>query len=127
MGVFDVFIINQENIGKGFEYLTKGNRYIVAYNEENEVIAYTVGNDVGKQLMDRYVESVGLNKSYVRFEEEFHKSKDKFTFQNEDCQICIVDKEFMLKSSVKKLLALDELILYKHNKVMKGLDKYNKK
>jgi hypothetical protein len=32
MGVFDVFIINQENIGKGFEYLTKGNRYIVAYN-----------------------------------------------------------------------------------------------
>ena len=61
MGIMDMFLINHENIGKGFEAITKGKSYIVAYNEDGEIIAYTTGIDAGKQLMDKYIEDSGLN------------------------------------------------------------------
>lgn len=127
MGIFDSLLINHENIGKGFKVLTKGKRYIVAYNKEGRVIAYTTGIDVGKQLMDKYIKESGFDKTYFKIEEEFHKGKDEFFSVNEDCQICIVDKELMLKKDVNKLMESEELIPDKNNKKMDGLDKYTRK
>lgn len=127
MGIIDMLLINHESIGKGFEAITKGTSYIVAYNNEDEVIAYTTGIDAGKQLMDKYIVDSGLEKTYIRFEEEFHKGKDGFISLNKGCQICIVNKELMLKKDVDKLMESEELISDKNNKRMPGLDKYTRK
>ena len=76
----------------------KGNSYAVAYDLEGEVIAYTTGISAGKQIVS----------------------------QNEDRQICIVDKTMMLKKDVKKLMETEKLIPDRTNIWMKGLDKYTR-
>ncbi len=127
MGIIDALFSNNGNVGKGFEFLTKGNSYVVAYNAAGEVVAYTTAVSAGKQIMEKYIESVGIDETDTRYEEEFYRSKDGFVSQNEDSQICIVDKELMLKKDVKKLMETVDLIPDKTNKWMNGLDKYTKK
>lgn len=127
MGIIDMFLINNDNIRKGFVALTKGSKFIVAYNKEGDMMAYTIGIDVGRQIMDKYFEDMGIDKASIEFIEEFHKVKDGFTSINQNCQICIVDKELMLKKNVIELMKSEELIPYKNNKKMVGLDKYTRK
>jgi hypothetical protein len=127
MGILDALFTNNENIGKGFVAFTKGNSYVVAYNEEGEVIAYTTGISAGKQIMDKYIEGAGFDGTLIRFEEEYYKNKDGFVTENEDSQICIVDKTMMLKRDVKKLMETVELIPDRTNRWMNGLDKYTRK
>lgn len=127
MGIFDMFIVNHDSILKGFEHITKGSKYIVAYDEDNHIVAYTSGIDVGEQLMDNFIEDHNLDKKYIKFEKEFHKDKDNFTTENEDYQICIVDSDVMLKKDVKELMKTVDLIPYKNNKKMPGLDKFTRK
>jgi hypothetical protein len=126
MGIIDALFSNKGKTGKGFEFFTKGNSYVVAYNAAGEVVAYTTGVSAGKQIMDKYMESVGIDETDIRYEEEFYRSKDGFVSQNEDSQICIVDKELMLKKDVKKLMETVDLIPDRTNKWMNGLDKYTK-
>ncbi len=104
----------------------KGNSYAVAYDLEGEVIAYTTGISAGKQILDKYIESLELDENYIRREEEFYRKNDGFVSQNEDRQICIVDKTMMLKKDVKKLMETEKLIPDRTNIWMKGLDKYTR-
>jgi len=127
MGILDALFTNNNSIGKGFSFLTKGNSYVVAYNEEGALIAYTTGISAGKQIMEKYIEGAGIDETIIRLEEEYYKGKDGFVEQNGDSQICIVDKKLMLKRDVKKLMESEELIPDKTNRWMNGLDKYTTK
>lgn len=127
MGILDMLLMNHDSILKGFEFIVKGTNYVVAYNKEGKVIAYTTGIDVGKQLMDMYINASGLNRSNLKLEDEFHKGEDDFIKENQDYQLCIVDEDIMIKKDVKELMQKEELIPYKKNKKMVGLDKYNRK
>ncbi|WDV48039.1 hypothetical protein PV797_10165 [Clostridiaceae bacterium M8S5] len=127
MGILDMLLVNHESILKGFEAIVKGTNYVVAYNEEGKVIAYTSGIDLGKQLMEKFIKDNGLDKTYIKLENEHHKGEDDFIKANEDYQLCIVDREIMLKKDVKELMSKEELIPYKKNKKMAGLDKYTRK
>lgn len=126
MGILDMFIINHGNISKGFESIVKGTKYTVAYDEVGKIIAYTVGIDAGKQLMDKYIVDNKLDKKYIKFEDEFHKKDDDFIKENGDFQICIVDKDVVLKKDIKELMKKESLIPDKKNKMMTGLDKYTR-
>ncbi|MBK5251828.1 MAG: hypothetical protein JJE29_04260 [Peptostreptococcaceae bacterium] len=127
MGILDALFSNNGNIGKGFEFFTKGNSYAVAYNAAGEVVAYTTALSAGKQIVEKYIEGAGIDETFIRYEEEFYRSKDGFIEKNGDRQICIVDKELMLKKDVEELMEKVELIPDRTNRWMNGLDKYTKK
>ncbi len=127
MSILDMLLTNHDMIGKGFEVLTKGSKYLVAYTEDNTVLAYTTGIDVGKNLMEQYLSISGQSELPVSFVEEFHKTKDDFFTENEALQICIVDKDIMLRKDVDALMQSVELVPDKNNKRMVGLDKFTRK
>lgn len=127
MGILDMFLINNDNIMKGFEAVVKGTNYLVAYKEDGSIVAYTAGIEVGKQLMEMYIKNNKLNKQYIKFENEFHKGEDAFIKLNKDYQLCIVDKDIMLKKDVNELMKKEELVPFSKNKKMNGLDKYTRK
>jgi len=126
MGILDALFMNNENIGKGFSFLAKGYSYVVAYNEEGELLAYTTALSAGKQIMEKYLEAAGIDEACVRIEEEYYKGKDGFVKENGGKQICIVDKSLMLKSEVEKLMESVNLLPDRTNKWMNGLDKFTK-
>ncbi len=127
MGILDALPITNKKTGKEFGFFSKGKSYVVAYNAAGEVIAYTTALSAGKQIMEKYIEGSGLDETFIRYEEEFHRSKDGFVEQNGDRQICIVDKTMMLKRDVEELMETVELIPDRTNKWMNGLDKYTRK
>jgi len=124
MGIISTFFNNSDNISKGYSRVLHGNSYTVVLDLDSNVILYTSGVTDMTPLIDKYLIKKGISKDSVQINKVGMRKKDIFLKTEELKQLCIVDKEVMLKADVKELMKTKKLKADKRNAFMVGLDKY---
>lgn len=124
MSIIDSLLTNHDSIFKGLEYTLKGHKYWIAYDSSNNIIAYTSGIIEAKQLLLKYLENHDYNTDDVEIKAEYHKENSDFINDNNEFQLCIVNKNLMINKDVMALSKTKSLVPDKRNKRMFGLDSY---
>lgn len=102
MGVIDMFLINHENIMKGFEVVLGIKNYLLVKDKEDSLICATYDIDAGRALAEEYLKRQGLEKTLVKFEKKSIKNKNEQIEEICMHKIVLLDKELVLYKDVEK-------------------------
>lgn len=102
--IIDSFVINHDNISKGFGTITKGYKYLLAKDKDGEVICFVLDTDGGQSrvLIQKYLENVGLKESFIKFENEHMKGSCERYKELYPKKLCVLDKELLLYKDVEE-------------------------
>lgn len=111
LDVFDSFIINHENITKGFSTLAKGYPYLVGKDPDHKVVCFILDTSGGnsKVLIDKYLEDAGKSEEHMTFETEHMKKNSDRYKELIDKKICLLDKKLVLYGQVKEVARVSTL------------------
>lgn len=105
MEIFDVigaFLQNPKSIEDGFKEVIGIKKYLLVKDKEDNLICVSYDGDICRQIVEKYLEAQGLDKTLVKFETKSIKKKDEQLKEIIKYKIVILDEKFAIYKDVEK-------------------------
>lgn len=124
MGVLDIFLMNGDNIGKGWKEIRGKKDYMMAYFHDT-LVCYFYNMDAGKALIDKYLEDNNYDMTTIRYEKKtLHKKSDEVANMR-DYKLVVLDKQVKLYKDIVELAKTRNIKGYKEGKLKETINVYH--